>query len=61
MAVEVEVITRDDLARLPEYSASDLTGVVVGKRWRRDVQSVPRFRGVDVDSEWVVCEYVQAG
>ena len=31
-----EIISREELAKLPEYSCSIPTGTTVGKRWRRD-------------------------
>jgi hypothetical protein len=57
------VITRADLAALPEYSCSIPTGVVVGKRWRRDVTFGRRALKHHLDQDrpvalWVIGEYV---
>jgi hypothetical protein len=57
------VIARADLAALPEYSCSIPTGVVVGKRWRRDVSFAHARRGRPNGPpiEWVIGEYVADG
>lgn len=56
------VISREELAKLLEYSTSLPTGTTIGKRWRRDVHAVKRFHGVvpcDTPQEWMIGEYVE--
>jgi hypothetical protein len=55
------LITLVEMKRLPEYSASIPTGVVVGKRWRRhngahDVS----FLEAGGIARWVICQYEEA-
>lgn len=57
-----EVISRDDLFRLPEYSCSLPTGTVVGKKWRKNVHAyryLRRLPEVPVElHEWKIGEYI---
>jgi hypothetical protein len=48
------VISREDLAKLGEYSTTLPTGTTIGKRWRRNVQVHRR----GVPAEWMIGEYV---
>lgn len=57
---EVEVITREELGKLLEYSSSLPTGTIVGKRWRVDVHSNCRRLGrvpADIEPEWMIRRY----
>lgn len=56
-------INRSDIDRLPEYSATDPTGVYVGKVWKRNIHPACRRRGGPAgmnQQQWVVCEYCEA-
>jgi hypothetical protein len=58
------VVSREELKALGEYSCTIPTGVILGKRWRRDVQAykwqahpIP-LRHTRIESEWIIGEYV---
>lgn len=51
------MISRSELAQLPEYSCSVPTGTTLGKRWRRNLNAYRPDR-VGVPAEWVIGEYV---
>ena len=56
---QVQVITKKDLKELPEYSMSDPTEVVIGKKWRRDIHAYRFLHNLPpVEPEWMICEYV---
>lgn len=57
MKVNEEVISRQELSRLPEYSCTTPTGVTIGKRWRRDTHA---YRD-QLEPEWMIGEYVDIG
>lgn len=52
------VISRSELAALPEYSCSIPTGTTIGKRWRRNVQA---YRPRVAEPEWMLGEFVDIG
>lgn len=47
------------LKELPEYSMSTPTGVVIGKRWKRNAMIGVQMRFGRCESLWEVCEYMQ--
>ena len=53
MATETIRMTEQGFMKLKEYSCSIPTGVVIGKRWRRNVTA---FMG-GLKPHWVVGEY----
>ncbi len=55
---EDEVITREDLIALPEYSCTIPTGVTIGKRWRCSTK-FPYRKLEDDQIEWFIRTYVQ--
>lgn len=57
----VERITALAFMKLPEYSASTPTGVIIGKRWRRlDGAHDADFTRLGGKPRWIICEYVPA-
>lgn len=55
---EEEVISREDLIKLLEYSCSIPTGVTIGKRWRCTTRFP--YRKLDQENiEWFIRTYVQ--
>jgi hypothetical protein len=53
------LITREEFYNLPEYSASNPTGVYYGKMWRRhngiyDLE----FRARGGNPKWMICQYL---
>ena len=54
------VISRAELAKLPEYSCSLPTGTTIGKRWRRDVHFNKPPAGRPAP-EWCIGEYFDDG
>lgn len=59
MRFEETVISREDLKALGEYSCSLPTGVVVGKRWRRNLNAY-RFDLKGAEPVWMIGEYVES-
>lgn len=57
MSRDEVIISREELRRLPEYSCTTPTGVIIGKRWRRDTHAY-RDR---LEPEWLIGEYVDIG
>lgn len=52
------VIAWEDFVRLPQYSATNPTGVVAGKCWKRSVNgNGAAVRVPDPDAEWDLCWY----
>lgn len=49
------VLTRREFEELPEYSTSIPTGKKPGKRWKRDLNTLPPAR------KWMIGEYVDVG
>lgn len=47
------------LDALPEYSTTIPTGVVIGKRWKRNAMIGVQMRFGRCESLWEVCEYVE--
>ena len=59
-----EVISREDLRKLPEYSCSLPTGTTIGKRWRCDLTFNKKHHRVipfDTPAEWKIGEYYDIG
>lgn len=54
------VISRADLAALPEYSCTLPTGTTIGTRWRRDLNAYRADRR-GAPPEWVIGEYFDDG
>lgn len=48
-------LTPEEFRALPEYSTSFPTGVIVGKRWRADLNA--RERRMGTPAAWIVREY----
>lgn len=54
-------ITMRKAAELPEYSATNPTGVTPGKRWRRENGAFDHaFKRQGGRPRWVICEYQEA-
>ena len=59
-------LTRDELEALPEYSISLPTGVIIGKRWKRNInfmapsQMAHPFDGAELrrQPDWWIGEFV---
>lgn len=47
------------LKELPEYSTTTPTGVVIGKRWKRNAMVGVQMRFGRTVPLWEVCEYMQ--
>lgn len=54
-----EVISLEDLEKLPEYSCSLPTGTTIGKRWRQATKWGPEVsRERYPETEWMIGTYV---
>jgi hypothetical protein len=54
-------LTMEQFKRLPEYSASQPTGVIPGKTWRRhNGAHDPNFLRCGGRPRWVICRYENA-
>jgi hypothetical protein len=54
-------ITLQEMQALPEYSVSNPTGVIVGKRWRRlNGAFDSTFRKSGGVPRWIICQYESA-
>lgn len=54
-------ITMQEAMKLSEYSATNPTGVTIGKRWRRhNGLHDPSFRRLGGKPRWMICEYQDA-
>jgi hypothetical protein len=59
-----EVISKEELRKLLEYSCTLPTGTIIGKRWRRNVLEPKIHHGVlprGTPAEWMIGEYYDIG
>jgi hypothetical protein len=61
LALPPFAITYTEAKKLSEYSATNPTGVVVGKMWRRDSGAYDEgFKRKGGKPRWVICRYEEA-
>jgi hypothetical protein len=54
-------VTLQELKKLPEYSTTNPTGVIPGKRWRRHNGAFDSgFKAAGGIPRWVICRYEEA-